>query len=424
VIRDTAPDPALAPTLAAPSGSVAPFLPGDELTAELRVVRLLGEGAFGWVYEASSETTGRVALKVLRPEHASNDSVVARFKRRELETLKRVHASGSHPNVVRAIEPGVSVIRGYLVLFLEYVDGPTLTEVIAKERVLDPAEAAQLILGLARGIAAIHVAGAVHRDLKPDNVRLRGGIEPVVLDLGIAKAMWETHTMTGASQALLTPFYAAPEQLSGGDITPAADVYALGLILHEMLIGNVPLAGRTFAEILSARTTRDPPDLRDSGRAIPPRLATITSRCLRRDPRQRPTALDLVEALSAPVAAARPRGRAKLYLASALVGTAAAASLYFVTRSPPGPAPVASSSPSVAPVVASVAAPVGEGSSSASVQLPPPIVEPPRPATLPGPRAGGRPPSKTQPSSVGTKVEAPPPIGRPVIKEMDHGGGR
>jgi hypothetical protein len=303
-------DPALAATLAATSASTAPIAPGELVADRWQVERFLGEGTFGWVFSARDQASGEpVALKVLRPEHARVDSVFVRFKRRELEVLNRVHVGTPAPNVMQARHGDTVVHRGYVLLVLELVDGPTLTDVIAKERVLDPDDARLISAGIARGLAAIHAAGGVHRDLKPDNIRLRRGTEPVILDLGIAKAMWETQTLTGTNQALMTPFYAAPEQLAGQEVGPPCDVYALGLILYEMLSGSVPLAGRTFAETLAARSTRSPPDPRQLGRPIPDFLAAQTLRCLEKEPARRPAAADIAHELERPrrVPAKRPR---------------------------------------------------------------------------------------------------------------------
>ncbi len=310
----TGSDLALAATLAvAPRSGAPPFDEGEFVCDRWAIERLLGEGTFGWVFAAVAADE-RVALKVLRPEHALDDSIFVRFKRRELEILNRIHAGSWAPNVVRALDVTTPVHRGFVFIVLEYIDGPTLTDVIAKERVLDPGEAKTIALGIARGLAAIHAAGGIHRDLKPDNIRLRGGIQPVILDLGIAKAMWETQTLTGTNQTMMTPFYAAPEQLAGGELGPPCDVYALGLILYEMLVGSVPLAGRTFAETLAARSSRTPPDPRAFGRPLSDALATVTLRCLERDPADRPTALEVIDELGKTEVRRRQSGQARRVL--------------------------------------------------------------------------------------------------------------
>ncbi len=281
----------------AASSSLGP----EEVVAGRYVVeRQLGEGTFGWVFAALDSTGGgRVALKVLRPEYASQEAVFLRFKRRELEILRRVHAAREHQNVVRVLEPDLVSHRGLAILVLEHIDGPGLDQILARERILDPGEARRLAASLARGLEAIHAAGGVHRDLKPANVRIRGDGEPVILDLGIARAMWETQTLTGTGQHLMTPLYASPEQLAGHEVGQESDVYALGLMLYEMLTGMVPLAGRTYVETAMARTTRSAPDPRSTGRKLDPVTVECTLACLQKDPEKRPTAADVARRLEA-----------------------------------------------------------------------------------------------------------------------------
>ncbi|WP_437932787.1 protein kinase [Sorangium sp. So ce291] len=142
--------------------------------------------------------------------------------------------------------------------------------------------------GIARGLSAIHAAGEVHRDLKPTNIRLRAGGEPVILDLGIARATQEDETPRSTRRAWMTPRYAAPEQLAGDDAGPASDVYALGVILHEMFTGRLPA---------------EPPAPR---RALPGDIESLLRRCLAPRPALRPTAAEVEAALSAVPSAPAP----------------------------------------------------------------------------------------------------------------------
>jgi serine/threonine-protein kinase len=329
-----------------------------------RIEALIGEGTFGWVYAATSTQPApqRVAIKVLRPEHAARDSIVARFKRRELELLVRVHAVGAVPNVVGVMDPSLLTHRGYMLLVLEYIDGTSLSDVIARERVLDQGEARRIAEGIARGLVVIHAAGGVHRDLKPDNIRLRATGEAVILDLGIAKAMWETQKLTGTGQHLMTPFYAAPEQLAGAEVDASCDMYAFGLILYEMLVGSVPLAGRSYAETLAARSSGEVPDPRSSGRPISVSLANLAMRCLAHQTAARPSAEEAVAALAAgpaslTLASATPRAPRWPWVALALAAIGAAGvAVGLAGEDAPTPIASAASSPSLA--ISPTAAPV------------------------------------------------------------------
>lgn len=268
----------------------SPFPPGSILGGRFRVDRDLGSGTFGWVVLASSADGERAALKVLRPEQARSTAAVARFVRRELEIFRRVHRNGRVSQVVRVLHDEIIDVDGLLILALEFVDGPTLTEIIAAERVLDLHEARRVLRDLATGLAAIHRAEGVHRDIKPDNIRLRATGEAVLLDLGIVKALWSTEKMTGTNESPMTPLYASPEQLAGEEVGPPADVYALALVAYEMLSGAVPLSGRNFSEIMVARLRGAAPDLRAFGRNLDADFADILRACLARDPKERPTA--------------------------------------------------------------------------------------------------------------------------------------
>ncbi|NUP14071.1 MAG: protein kinase [Polyangiaceae bacterium] len=283
--------------------------PGTLIASRYTVESVLGEGGFGVVLSCRDELAEgrpRVALKVL---HASSDDVVLRLKRRELEVLRRVHARSLEPNVVRPLHDDLLDYDGRAVLALELVDGPSLAELLVKERVLDQAEVRAIATGIASGLAAIHRAGGVHRDLKPPNILLRDGQHAVILDLGIAQAMWSTGSLTTTGQALMTPLYASPEQLRGGEVGSASDIYSFGLLCFEMLTGTVPLSGHDIAELAIARNTvLSPPDPRPLRQSVSDKLRMVTMRCLARDPAERPTAQQIAEVLSdtRPVALPEP----------------------------------------------------------------------------------------------------------------------
>lgn len=245
---------------------------GDLVGGRFRIRNVIGAGAFAWVFVAEDLHSGQtVALKMLRPERFSDEDALQRFETRELRLLERIEDVGHSPFVVRLLEKRLLRHDGLPYLVLEYVDGPSLQEWSAQKGRIDLHEVARIGAGLARGLSVIHAAGGVHRDLKPSNVRMRNGKTPVLVDLGIARAMWETQKLTQGS-APLTPRYAAPEQRRGLPATPAADVYALGVCLQEMLAGQSD---------------------------VPLRLAKLVTACLATDPRERPTVLHLVGELDA-----------------------------------------------------------------------------------------------------------------------------
>ncbi|WP_438007367.1 protein kinase [Sorangium sp. So ce321] len=268
-----------------------PIGPGDVLAGRYAVEHLIGEGTFAWVFAALDVQTApprRVALKVLRPERTGEDCALRRVEAREIALLVRVHAARSAANVVRPLSPEVIAHRGVHVLVLELIEGPSLAEMLAGPKTLGPAQARRIGAGIARGLSAIHAAGEVHRDLKPTNIRLRAGGEPVILDLGIARATQESEPPRSTRRAWMTPRYAAPEQLAGDDACPASDVYALGVILHEMFTGRLPA---------------EPPAPR---RALPDNIGSIVRRCLAPRPALRPTAAEVEAALSAVPSAPAP----------------------------------------------------------------------------------------------------------------------
>lgn len=337
----TRPKTAFAATVAAPSShSGPPFPPGSIVLGKYQIEKQLGEGTFGWVF-AASQGTSRVALKVIKPQHAEDASIITRLQRRELASLLRIHKLTPTPHVITPAEPEVLTENGYLMLVLSFVAGPALSDVLSKQRQLGIDEARDIALGLARGLAAIHAADVVHRDLKPDNIRLDDQDRPVILDLGIAKALWETGKLTGTGQAMMTPYYASPEQLiSPQDVGAKSDVYAFGLIVFEMLTGFLPLSGDSMVELIQSRTARSAPDPRVVRDAIPVWFSALILRCLERVPAKRPSSNELVHLL---LSSAVPRSPSLSPLAQSLASEPSASPpIPVVTPSNPASATPAS----------------------------------------------------------------------------------
>jgi WD40 repeat protein len=273
-----------------------------------KVLGLLGKGGMGVVYKARQQALGReVALKmILAAEHAGAEQR-QRF-RREAQAVARLQ----HPNVVQVFEVGEH--QGLPYFSMEFCPGGSLSEQLSGGP-LAPAEAAALVEALARAVHAAHLAHVVHRDLKPGNVLFAADGTPKITDFGLAKRLdVPGHTQTGA--VVGTPSYMAPEQAGGKtkEIGPAADVYALGALLYEVLTGRPPFRGTTSLDVLMQVLEQDPSPPRQLRPDVPRDLETICLHCLKKDPKKRySTALDLAEDLrrfgrGEPIRA-RPAGR-------------------------------------------------------------------------------------------------------------------
>jgi hypothetical protein len=249
-----------------------------------RVLEEIGRGGMGVVYKAVQEELGRVvALKmILDGEHAGAE-VVSRF-RQEAQAVARLH----HPNIVQVYEVGRQDDSGRPYFSLEYLGGGTL-EGRLRQGPLPPRMAAEMIEVLARAIAAAHRAGIVHRDLKPGNVLFTEEGIPKVADFGLAKKLDGPGGHTRSGDVLGTPCYMAPEQAAGRnrDVGPAADVYALGAILYEMLTGRPPFDGVSPLDVVLQVLGDEPMPPSHLNREMPRDLETICLKCLRKEPKKR-----------------------------------------------------------------------------------------------------------------------------------------
>jgi hypothetical protein len=260
-------------------------LPGYEIVEEL------GRGAMGVVYRARQVSLKRdVALKmILAGGHAGEQ------ERQRFMAEAEVIASVQHPGIVQVFDFGTSDGLPYLVL--EFCPGSTLAARLAGKP-LPPTAAARLIAQIADAVQAAHERGVVHRDLKPGNVLLTADGSPKVADFGLARR-GEGSGMTLSGAVMGTPAYMAPEQARGlKAVGPAADVYALGVMLYEALTGRVPFKGETAQDTLMRTLTDAPPPPRSHNAAVPAALEAVCLKCLEKDPAKRyASAKELAEEL-------------------------------------------------------------------------------------------------------------------------------
>ncbi|HVX95651.1 MAG TPA: serine/threonine-protein kinase [Polyangia bacterium] len=297
----------------------AAFSPGDLVAERFLVVRLVGAGGLGEVYEVTDQALGGpAALKVLKPSVSTNPVLLERF-RREIQNARRI----THPNVCRVFDLGVHRAAGQHRLFvtMELLAGDTLASFLAARPALATAEALPLLAQLAAGLQAAHDSGVIHRDLKPANVMLVPA-EPAshrvaITDFGLAISTDQMDLgLTETWELLGTPEYMAPELTKRGTATPATDVYALGLIAYEMLTKQLPFAPEAtpIATVLKRRHQKPRP-LRDVLPGVDPAWDAAVARCLEPEPTrrfQRPA--DFITALEEPPEKNRPKSRPRLRL--------------------------------------------------------------------------------------------------------------
>jgi serine/threonine protein kinase len=270
-----------------------------------RLEALLGEGAVGAVYRAVDEATGeRVAFKQW---HASvlNDEVHRRFEREATALLTL-----DHPNIVKVL--GHGFVDGVPYVALEYLEGQTVEDLLRNGTPLEPALALELARQALSAIAYAHAHQVVHRDLKPENMFVardaHGRPLVKVLDYGLAKFMASDSVLSGGSTPLTamgtrigTPLYMPPEQAAGSSVDLAADVYAMGCVLFEMLTGRPPFMAETNVELISAHLLAPVPKLADAlpGMRVAPELQALLERALAKRQTDRfPNAGPMSQALS------------------------------------------------------------------------------------------------------------------------------
>ncbi|WP_438033523.1 protein kinase domain-containing protein [Sorangium sp. So ce204] len=266
---------------------------GATIADRYRIISLIARGGMGRVYRAEQLALGRIcALKLLLPdERLEQDPEFFRRFSREAATAARL----THPNSVTVFDYGRDGPRGIYFIAMEYIAGRTLHRVLHDEGALPEARAGRIARQICRALAEAHGLGLVHRDLKPGNVLLVDQEDEKdfvkVLDFGLVKDVSgrQLDELTQRGVFIGSPKYTAPEQAMGHELSPRADIYALGVLLYEMLCGRAPFDRKVASATLMAHVSEPPPPLADhaQGALVSPAMTAIVMRCLEKSPDRR-----------------------------------------------------------------------------------------------------------------------------------------
>src|ERR687887_551682 len=263
----------------APAGKMTTLV-GTMLNGRYRLDAQIGTGGMSTVYRAFDQTLERqVAIKLMHREIASDSDQLERFRREA-----RAVAQLSHPHIVGVIDAGEDEGRPYIVF--EYVEGATLKERIRHLGRLPVDEAIAYAIEIARALGCAHAHGIVHRDVKPQNVLIDEEGSAKVTDFGIARSLNE-EGLTADGRVLGTTDYVSPEQALGHDVNGQSDIYSLGVVLYEMLVGDVPFHGETQVSVAMKHVREDMPDLQSRRPEASATLASVLDRMTDKDLKRR-----------------------------------------------------------------------------------------------------------------------------------------
>ncbi|HKH23171.1 MAG TPA: protein kinase, partial [Solirubrobacterales bacterium] len=250
------------------------------LSGRYRLESKLGSGGMSTVYLATDEVLDRsVAIKLLHREISEEEDQLERF-RREARAAARL----SHPNLVGVIDAGEDDGRPYIVF--EYIEGRTLKRRIQDDRPLPVDEAVAYAIEIGRGLTAAHARKLVHRDVKPQNVLIDPDGRAKVTDFGIARSL-ESKGLTATGRVVGTTDYVSPEQAMGEEVDERSDVYSLGVVLYEMLTGEVPFMAETQVGVAMKHVNQPMPDVRAKRPEVSAAVAAVVDRATTKDPRDR-----------------------------------------------------------------------------------------------------------------------------------------
>jgi serine/threonine protein kinase len=342
---------------------------GRVVAGRYELSALLGQGGMGQVWTAYDQRLDRrVAVKLLRPDKVAGQE--AEELRRRFMRECRVTAQVDHPGLVTVHDAGSEGEELFLVM--QYVDGADLADHLAEHTPYPWQWAVAVAAQLCAALSAVHAVPIVHRDLKPRNVMVKQDGTVTVLDLGVASVMDnDTTRLTHTGSPIGSPAYMAPEQAMGGAVGPYTDLYALGVVLHELLSGDVPFSGTTVLGVLHRHLYEPPLPVRRLRPEVPEALEDLVLRLLAKDPQHRPgSAQDVYEKLAAllpPRASAFPGG--PLDPTRPFVRPHAPWPDRAVTPSPQPAAPVSTGRQDVAAAVDDVKKLLGEGRITQAVDI-------------------------------------------------------
>jgi serine/threonine protein kinase len=258
---------------------------GEVVAERYELEELVGTGGMSSVFKARDTLLERhVALKILHQHFTDDEQYVERFRREA-----RAVASLSHPNIVTILDRGEDEGRQFIVF--ELVEGRTLAEALRDEGRLPVRRALEIAIQVARGLGFAHEQGLIHRDVKPQNVILNGDGRAKVTDFGIARSL-DVQGVTQSGAVLGTSNYIAPEQASGRPVDRTTDVYSLGVVLFELLTGEVPFPGESFVAVAMQHVSEPPPSVLEVRPDVPVRVARAVDRALEKDPAERFPTMD------------------------------------------------------------------------------------------------------------------------------------
>jgi serine/threonine protein kinase len=268
------------------------LVPGVLFGGRYEIMGVLGQGGMGAVYKARDRELDRlIALKVIRPELATDLAILQRFKQ-ELILSRNI----THKNVVRIFDLGEA--DGIRFISMEYVDGEDLRTILRRDGKFRPKEAISVIEQVCRALDAAHSEGVIHRDLKPQNIMRDRHGRIVVMDFGLARSLGDSGmTQTGAIIGTLE--YMSPEQALGTTLDQRSDIFSVGLIFYELLTGKAPYEADTAIASLMKRTREEARSASEVDASVPKSLSAIVSRCLEREPANRyHSAVELLQQLT------------------------------------------------------------------------------------------------------------------------------
>ena len=271
------------------------------LARRYELQELIGGGGMADVYKAQDKLLDRaVAVKILHQQYANDAEFVEKFRREATAAAKL-----AHPNIVNIYDVGEDGGSQYIVM--EYVSGPTLKEVIQQKGCLEPIEAVRIAKEIASALESAHRNNLVHCDIKPHNILVMPDGHIKVTDFGIARAV-SASTMTYSGSVMGSVHYFSPEQAKGTVITTKSDVYSLGVVLYEMLTGQLPFNGETSVSIALKHLQEEPVPIRQLNPSIPPVLEAIVQKAMSKDPADRPNSTELYADLNQAKAMLADRG--------------------------------------------------------------------------------------------------------------------